>query len=181
MLYKGCQKSGQKVPFHVQGVFTPPVCYIRVAKNLDKKFHFMYREFLHPQYAIWGLPKIWTKKVPFCVHSIFSPPVWSIRVAKNLDKKVPFNVQSVFTPPVWYNRVAKNLDNNKDPFHVTSSLLCLACQKSGQKSSNWRTQTIYTPRLPYPELRNSFFFKALRAHTNVARFARNVCVCSCLG
>ena len=62
MLYKGCQKSGQKVPFHVQGVFTPPVCYIRVAKNQDTKFHFMYREFLHPQYAILGLPKIWTKK-----------------------------------------------------------------------------------------------------------------------
>ena len=52
MLYEGCQKSGQKVPFHVQGVFPPPVSYIRVAKNLDKKFHFMYREFLHLQYAI---------------------------------------------------------------------------------------------------------------------------------
>ena len=23
-----------------------------IAKNLDKKFHFMYREFLHPQYAL---------------------------------------------------------------------------------------------------------------------------------
>ena len=71
-------------------------------------------------------------------------------ITKNLDRKVPFHVQRVFTPPVCFIRVAKNLDNNKDPFHVTSSLLCLACQKSGQKKFHLTYANYLHPQATLP-------------------------------